>query len=71
MKARNIMVMNDYGLVEASVPQVANILFKTRTKPPVVDGHGELIESSARRFGATSRLSESQQGTMVIRRSGK
>jgi CBS domain-containing protein len=44
MKARNIMVMNVNTSPEVSVPQVANILFKTRISAlPVVDGHGELI----------------------------
>ena len=49
MKARNIMVMNVNTSPEVSVPQVANILFKTRISAlPVVDGHGELIGRSAR-----------------------
>ena len=44
MKARNIMVMNVNTSPEVSVPQVANILFKTRISAlPVFDGHGELI----------------------------
>lgn len=44
MKARNIMVMNVNTSPEVSVPQVANILLKTRISAlPVVDGHGELI----------------------------
>ena len=45
MKARDIMVMNVITVSpEASVRQVANILFKNRISAlPVVDEHGELI----------------------------
>lgn len=45
MKARDVMVMNVISVgPEASVREVANILFKNRISAlPVVDKHGELV----------------------------
>jgi CBS domain-containing protein len=61
MKATDIMVRNVITVgPEASVREVADILFKNRISAlPVIDEHGKLIGIISRgRFGQTSRAED-------------